>query len=135
MSLRRLLLPDEPRHLPHGRTWNVAARTVHIAAIGVLLGGHYFSVDPARLLPWLWLAIASGGALLVVEAYPSMDWFAQGAGLFVLAKIALLCLVPFAWAWRVPILFGVVLLASVGSHMPGRYRHYSFIYRRNVKGK
>lgn len=135
MSLGRLLLPETPRHLPHSRAWNVTARTVHLAAIGALLGGHVFAVESARLVPWLWLAIGSGASLMAIEAYPSIDWLAQGAGLFVLAKLALLCTVPFAWPWRVPILFAVLVLASVGSHMPGRYRHYSFIYRRNMKGR
>lgn len=133
--LRRLLLPDPPRHLAHARAWNVAFRTVHIAAISVLVGGHLFAVPADRLVPWLWLAIASGAALMAVEMYPSIDWLSQLAGVFVLGKLALLCLVPFAWSFRVPILFGVLAIASVGSHMRGHYRHYSVIYRRNMKGK
>lgn len=135
MTLWRLLLPDIPRRLPHARSWNVAARSLHLAAISVLVGGHVFAVPADRLVPWLWLAIASGAALIAIEIYPSIDWLAQGAGLFVLAKLAALCAVPFAWPWRVPILFGVLVLASVGSHMPGRFRHYSFIYHRNMKGR
>jgi hypothetical protein len=115
--------------------WNVASRTVHLAAISVLLGGHVFGVSPDRLLPWLWVAIATGSALMAIEMYPSIDWLAQGAGLSVLFKLALLLVVPFAWAWRVPILFGVLVVASVGSHMSGRYRHYSVVYHRNMKGK
>lgn len=135
MSIRALLLPDPPRRLAHGRAWNVAFRTTHIAATSALVGGHLFDVAPERLLPWLWAAIASGAGLMAVEIYPSVDWLAQGSGLFVLAKLALLCTVLAAWDWRVPILFAVVAVASVGSHMPGRYRHYSLVYRRNVKGK
>jgi hypothetical protein len=135
MPLARLLLPDPPRRLPHARAWNVASRTVHLAAISVLMGGHFFAVPWDRLVPWLWVAIASGGTLMAIELYPSLDWLAQGSGLFVLAKLALLAAVPFAWGVRVPILFTVLALAAVGSHMPGRYRHYSFIYRRNMKQK
>lgn len=133
MSLRRLLLPVPPRSLPHARALNVACRTVHIAAVSVIVGGHLFDVPADRLLPWLWTAIASGAALIAIEIYPSLDWLAQGAGIVVLAKLALLCAVPYAWDRRVPILFTVMGLASIGSHMKGRYRHYSFIYRRNMK--
>lgn len=135
MRVARLFLPDPPRRLPHARAWNVASRTVHLVAISVLVGGHVFAISAGELEPWLWVAMASGGALIAIEVYPSFDWLAQGSGLFVLAKLALLALVPFTWAWRVPILFAVVVLAGVGSHMPGRYRHYSLIYRRNMKGK
>jgi hypothetical protein len=48
----------------------------------------------------------------------------------VLAKLSLLCLVPFAWEYRVPILLVVLVLGSVGSHMPSRFRYYSFVHRR-----
>lgn len=112
----------------------MAFRTVHIAAISVLVGGHVFSIPPERLLAWLWVAIFSGAALMAIEVYPSVDWLAEGAGLVVLVKLALLCIVPFAWGARVPLLFTALALASVGSHMRGRYRHYSVIYRRNMKG-
>lgn len=135
MSLARVFLPDPPRRLPHARALNVASRTVHLAAIGVLVGGHFFAAPVERLEPWLWLAIASGTALMAIEMYGSLDWLAQGSGLFVLVKLALLAATPFLWAWRVPILFAVLAIAAVGSHMPGRYRHYSLIYRRNMKGK
>lgn len=49
-----------------------------------------------------------------------------------LAKLALLCLVPLAWEYRVPILLLVVVIASVGSHMSGRFRYYSVVYRRVI---
>jgi hypothetical protein len=135
MPLARILFPDPPRRLSHARAWNVASRTVHLAAISVLVGGHVFAAPADRLEPWLWAAIASGGTLMAIEMYGSLDWLAQGSGLVVLVKLALLCIVPFAWDVRVPILFAVVALAGAGSHMPGRYRHYSLVYRRNMKAK
>ena len=36
-SLTNLLFPAVRRHLPYSRWWNIAARTVHLAATGVLL--------------------------------------------------------------------------------------------------
>jgi hypothetical protein len=135
VSLARVLLPNPPRRVPHARAWNVASRTLHLSAISVLVGGHAFGIAAGRLEPWLWVAILTGAALVAIEVYPSADWLAQGSGLFVLAKLALLIVILFAWSWRVPILFAVIALAGVGSHMPGRYRHYSLIYRRNMKQK
>lgn len=135
MSLVGVLLPDPPRRVPHARAWNVTSRTIHLAAISVLVGGHVSGAPAERLEAWLWVAILTGATLIAIEVYPSADWLAQGSGLFVLAKLALLAVIPFAWPWRVPILFAVIALAGVGSHMPGRYRHYSLIYRRNMKQK
>jgi hypothetical protein len=49
-----------------------------------------------------------------------------------MAKVALICVVPLAWDYRLPILLAVIVIGSVGSHMPGRYRHYSVLYRRVI---
>ena len=129
MNLRSLFLPEPRRRLPYARAWNVGARTVHLAATGTLLGGHVFGVAADMLLAWLWVAMASGAVMLAVELYTSFDWLAQVGGLAVVLKLALLCVIPFAWSARVPILFVVVVIAGVGAHMPGRFRHYSLLYR------
>jgi hypothetical protein len=50
-----------------------------------------------------------------------------------LAKVALFAAVPLAWDYRLPILLAVVVIGSVGSHMPGRYRHYSVVYRKVIR--
>ena len=118
------------RHLPHGRAWDITARTVHIAATGVLLGGHVFGEPASALLPFLWVSIASGVALGAIQMYPSVHWVHQLCALAVFAKLAILCFVPFAWTFRVPILLLVVTIASVGSHAPRRFRHYSVLFKR-----
>jgi hypothetical protein len=133
MDLRLIFLPEPRRRLPHARAWNVGARTVHLGATGVLLGGHVFGVEADTLLPWLAAAIVSGAVMLGVELYSSLDWLAELGGVTVVLKVALLCVIPFAWWARVPILFMVVALAGIGSHMPGKYRHYSLRYRRSTK--
>jgi len=63
-----------------------------------------------------------------VDAYPSLEFLHQGWGLFLLFKLALLCVIPFAWKYRLPILIAVIIIGSVGSHMPRKFRHYSLIY-------
>ena len=102
MDLRAFFLPEPRRRLPHARTWNVGARTVHLAATGVLLGGHFFGVEADALLPWLYAAMVSGAVMFAVELYPSLDYLAEIGGLAVLLKLALLCAIPFAWSARVP---------------------------------
>ncbi len=130
MSLSEWIFPAERRHLPRGRWWNIAARTVHLAATGVLLGAHVFQVPAERLWPFLWAAIASGGTLMFLELYPSGHWLHQRCAVMVYIKLALLCLVPVLWDYRVPILLGVVILAAVGAHAPRTFRHYSFRFKR-----
>jgi hypothetical protein len=116
---------------PPARAWNIAARTAHIAVMSVLVGGHAFDVPAARLYPLLWLTILTGAALVVLEALSvRLVWMFQGRGLAVLSKLALLLVVPFAWTHRLALLMAVIVLASVGSHMPARYRYYSFLHGR-----
>ncbi len=101
--------------------------------MGILLGGHAFDVDPERLRFALILTMATGICLLAVEAGPRLLWFHQGRGLMTFAKLGLLFLVPLAWDYRVPILVAVVVIGSVTSHMPSRYRYYSMLSRTVVQ--
>lgn len=114
------------------RALNIALRTAHIAAMGVLLGGHVFDVTPERLKMSLSLTVGTGFLLAALEAGPRLLWLHQGRGLVTMAKVALLCAVPLAWDLRVPILLAVVVLASVGSHMPARFRYFSIRYRQVI---
>ena len=114
------------------RWLNIGFRTAHIAVMGILLGGHAFNVAPERLMVVLWLTIGTGLVLAALENGGRLLWFHQGRGLMTMAKLALICVVPFAWDYRLPILLGVVVIASVGSHMSSRFRYYSVIYRKVI---
>ncbi len=126
--LHQWLFPDPPRRLPYGRAWNIGFRTAHIAVTGILLGGHVFDVSADQLRPLLWLTIATGSALMFLEAYPTGHWPYQGRGVMVWLKLLLLGIIPWLWDYRVAILLVVVVLASVGSHMPARFRYYSLVH-------
>ena len=118
------------RSLPGARAWNIAARTAHIAATSVVVGGHAFGASRDQIYPVLWLAIITGAVLIVLEAFQvTFRWLVQGRGLMVIAKLVLLLVMPFAWPARLPILLIVIVLASVGSHMPARFRYYSVVER------
>jgi hypothetical protein len=129
---QRLLFPDPPRLLPQARAISIALRTLHIAAIGILLGGHVFAVPAARLVPWLALSIASGAGLIGIELYSSAKWLYQGKGVMVMIKLLLIVAVAVFWEQRVWLLLAALVIGSVGSHMPGRFRYYSLIHRRVV---
>jgi len=118
--------------LSASRAWNIAVRTVHIGVTGALFGGHVFAVPAQRLLPFLYLTILSGIALFVAELYPEWRRVFEVRTAMIVAKLALLCLIPWLWTCRVPILIAVIVIASIGSHMPRRYRYYSILDRRPV---
>ncbi len=127
------LFPVQPRVLPHARAIPVALRTVHLATFGLLLGGHAFGVEAARLLPALWLTVLSGAGLIAVEVYAAgAYWLVIGKGVAVLARLGLLLAVPAFWEQRVVLLLTVVAIASVGAHTPACYRHCSLLHRRVI---
>ena len=109
--------------------------SAHIAAMGILVGGHAFDVSAERLTVSLWLVIGTGVALAAVEAGPRLLWFHQARGVMTLSKVALICVVPLAWDYRFPILLVVIVIASIASHMPGRMRHFSVVYCRVIHEK
>ena len=129
---QRVLFPDPPRPLPYARAMSIALRTVHIAAVGILLGGHAFEVPSVRLLPWLYLGIISGVGLISLELYSSCKWLYQGKGVLVMLKLLLIAAVAVFWEQRLWLLLAALVLGSVGSHMPGRFRYYSIIHRRVI---
>lgn len=123
-----------PRSPSATRSIAIALRTLHLASFGILLGGHAFAIESNQLLPALYLTIASGIGLMAIEVYViGLYWFFLGKGVMVFLKLALLLAIPYFWEHRVLLLLLVVTIASVGSHMPARYRHYSFLHRRVVQ--
>ena len=126
--LSTLLFPSPPRSLPYNRGISIGFRSLHLLASGLLVGGHTFNVEPPRLVALLYLTVGSGLGLVLLELYRSCDWVYQGMGALVMVKTAITAMAGVWWEQRVALLFLVVVLGSVGSHMPSRYRHYSFIH-------
>ncbi len=123
MRVTLVFFPDPPRRIPHHRALGLALRTAHLMTFGALLGGHLFAVDTTRLMPFLIATVASGLGLIALELASTCAWLFMGKGLAVLLKLLLLLMVPVFWEYRVPLLLLTVAMASVGSHMPSRFRH------------
>jgi len=128
--LLAILFPSSPRSLPYNRGISIGLRSVHLLASGLLVGGHAFNVEPPRLVALLYLTVGSGLGLILLELYRSCDWVYQGMGALVIVKTVITAMAGVGWEQRVAMLFLVVVLGSVGSHMPSRYRHYSFVHGR-----
>lgn len=127
--------PRAARSFPGERALQVAARTVHIAAMGLVLGGVAYAVpQPALALP-VALAIASGLVLFAVDLWKGGAYLVQGNGVAVLLKLALLGVGQFAPGQRLAWYLAATVVASVGSHMPHAWRHWSFAHRRVLEDR
>ena len=109
------------------RVFNIGIRTAHIAVAGILVGGHIFAMPPSRLYPWLYLTMITGGALVIAEAYPHWRWWREVCGCMVIAKVAFMSLVHWEWEYRVVLLLSVIIIGSIGAHMPKDIRHYRIL--------
>jgi hypothetical protein len=125
-----LLFPSAPRSLPYNRGISIGLRTLHLLGSTLLLGGHAFGAEPQRLVALLYLTVGSGLGLILLELYRSCDWVYQGMGVLVIVKTVITALAGLWWEQRVALLCLVVVLGSVGSHMPAAYRHYSVLHGR-----
>ena len=119
----RPLFPPQPRDFPHRRVLRLGLRTAHILTAGTLLGGVIFDQAWPSLQPW-WLAmLVTGALLLLTDLHASCGYLLQVSGLSVLAKIALSAAAGWIPQAALPLLLGALVIGSISSHMPGRYRH------------
>lgn len=126
-GLRALLLPERPRHFAWARPVQLVLRSLHIAAMAMILGGLPFGADFKILRGSILVTVASGVALFGIDLARDLAILTQGSGVAVLLKLGLLGLGALQPAARLPWYLAATLVASVGSHMPGAWRHFSFV--------
>ncbi len=129
MSIRTIFFPDPDRSFRGERGLRTSIRTVHLAAMGILLGGHVYGVAPDRLRTALMWTVGSGSAFVALELFCNFHWLFQVRGILTLTKIMLVLSVPLFWDYRIWILLVVVAIGSVGSHLSTKFRHYSILTR------
>lgn len=118
-----LLFPAQPRDFPHRRALRSLLRALHILAGGMLLGGHFFQVDAAAVLPWAWATAGFGAALFATDLHASAAVLFELRGVVVLAKIVGMLLVPVFWDARVELIGALLFAGAISSHVSGKYRH------------
>jgi hypothetical protein len=119
-----------PRTFRGMRAVRIAARTVHIVAMALVLGGVAYAAPVAALALPLALTLASGLLLLGLDLWKSGTWLTQGGGVAVLLKLALLSLGQWFPAARFECYLAATSVASIGAHMPKSWRHWSVLHRR-----
>ncbi|MBL1140870.1 MAG: hypothetical protein HND53_02460 [Proteobacteria bacterium] len=129
------LFPDKQRDLPFRLTIRITFRTLHILCTGILLGGHVFNMPVAILEPWLWAVIISGFLIFLTDLHSSCIVLFEFRGIAVLTKIALLLLIPIFWDQRIIILICILVIGSVSSHLPKRYRHKLLFFNDKLQNK
>ncbi len=123
------LFPTVPRVFPFRRGVRIALRTAHIFTSGVLLGGYIFNEPAAVLEPWLWAAVISGLLLFATDLFATLVILFELHAIAVVVKIILLALAFVVWDYRVSLLIITLVVGTITSHMPGRFRHKLVFFR------
>ena len=108
------------------RIAQVVLRSAHIAAMGLVLGGIYLGGGFEQLRGPILLTIASGLLLAAVDLAKGPEFLLQGSGAALLLKLALLGLGNVWSGARLEWYLAATVAASIGAHMPGAWRHFSF---------
>jgi len=125
--LRALLFPEAPRSFAWARPAQLVLRSLHIAAMAMVVGAIPFRAPfQAPRLP-IPLTLASGALPFALALPRDLAILSQGSGVAVLLKLGLLGMGALQPADRLPWYLAATLVASVGSHMPGSWRHFSFL--------
>jgi hypothetical protein len=129
-GLRALLFPQPPRKFRGVRAWQIGARTVHIAAMALVVGGVAGGLPGRELAAPIALTVASGLMLLGIDLWGTCATLVEGRGIALLAKLALLGAGLLVAPVRLEAHLAAIAVASIGSHMPRTWRHWSFVPRR-----
>ena len=126
-TLRALLFPEMPRHFPWARPVQLLLRSLHIAAMALVVGGLPFGATYQALRVSILITVASGMLLLAIDLAKDPACLTQGSGVAVLLKLVLLGMGALQPAARLPWYLAATFVASIGAHMPGSWRHFSFL--------
>ncbi len=126
------LFPASSRRFPGQRWVNITLRSLHLLGIAGIGGGFLYHAPDADWLPYLWLAVGSGSAMLLVQVWSNGVWLIQVRGLAILLKLGLLALAAWGGAPRAQFLVVVIAISGVISHAPGAVRYFSPWHGRRI---
>jgi len=105
----------------------LALRSLHIAGMALVVGGLPFGGSFETLRGPILITLLSGVLLFAIDLARDAAVLVQGSGVAMLLKLGLLGLGVLQPAQRLPWYLAATLVASIGAHMPGAWRHFSFV--------
>jgi len=101
--------------------------------MALVVGALPFTADFQSLRGPILITLITGCLLFAIDLARDAAILLQGSGVAVLLKLALLGGGVLQPAQRLPWYLAATLVASVGSHMPGAWRHFSFLTGKVVR--
>ncbi len=124
---------NEGSALPWARPFQVGLRTIHILAMALVLGGVALGAGHDRLKTSIVATVLSGALLFALDLAKGTTVIHHASGVAVLVKLALLGVGNLLPQQRLGWYLAATAVASIGSHMPGSWRHFSLIHGNVVR--
>ncbi len=111
---------------PHDllRWLRILCRSGHILGVCVYVGARFAGMSNHDLVPWLALTVLTGTFLVLSDLFQGFVWLREIRGVGVLVKLALLAAISVWPRAEMALLFAVIGIAGIVSHMPGHYRYW-----------
>jgi hypothetical protein len=120
----------DEKKIPGARWLRTSLRTLHLIAVGAVYGGYVYAVDFSRLRPALLSVFVTGGLLVCFEVWQARIWLVQIRGIATFLKLGLLAGIGIATDRAVLFLTLAIVIGSISSHMPSRWRYHSVLHGR-----
>ncbi len=113
------------------RWTKISLRTLHLLAVAGVGGGIIFGIEKSLWLNYWWLALVSGGLMMLMDMVANPVWIVQIRGLVIIMKLVLLVFLGLYPDVDFLLLAVIIILSAVISHAPGKLRYYS-VYHRQI---
>lgn len=128
-----LLFPTHSRHFPGQRWVNITLRSLHLLGVAGVGGAFLYRAPESAWTPYLWLVVATGSAMAVLQVWTNGVWLIQVRGLAIMLKLVLLALAAWAGAPRFSFFIIVIAVSGVIAHAPGNVRYFSLWHGRRIE--
>ena len=110
------------------RWTKISLRTLHLLAVAGVGGGVLFGLEKDLWLNYWWLAMVSGGLMMLIDIISNPVWMVQIRGIIVFLKLVLLIFLGSYPQWDGLLLSIIIIISAVISHAPGKLRYYSLYH-------
>ena len=115
------------------KRWSkISLRTLHLLSVAGVGGGVLFGLEQDLWFNYWWLAVVSGGLMMLMDMVSNPVWILQVRGFVIFLKLMLLTMMFTYPAWDNLLLVFIIVISAVISHAPGKLRYYSLYHRRVI---
>lgn len=136
LNCHRLSLERIRVDRPTLKRWiKICLRTLHLVSVAGVGGGIIFGIEKDLWVNYWWLALLSGGLMMLIDIISNPVWVVQVRGLVVFLKLVLLVFLGGDPSNDSLVLMVIIVMSGIISHAPGKLRYYSVYHGRVISSQ